>query len=121
MRPCDHGTQDLCVAMTYQEFLKQLDKAEMSIKEFAHLIKRTPNALTNYASKGEVPAHIAIIATLCAHMHLAGYDYRGVIAGIDFAGMKPREDGVKGFRGNRTDAISDEIFDGGQFTDKDDA
>ncbi len=88
--------------MTYQDFIDQLDLAELSIKQFALLIKRTPNAITNYASKDEVPAHIAIIATLCAQMHLAGLDFHGAIAGIDFNAMKPREDGIKGFRGGRS-------------------
>lgn len=90
--------------MTYQDFIDQLDLAELSIKQFALLIKRTPNAITNYASKDEVPAHIAIIATLCAQMHLAGLDYRSVITGIDFSPMKPRENGVKGFRGDKSKA-----------------
>lgn len=90
--------------MTYQEFLRQLEIADMSVKEFARLIKRTPNAITNYATKDEVPAHLAIIGTLCAYMHVAGQDYRAIISSIDFHGVKPREDGVKGFRGNKTDS-----------------
>lgn len=101
--------------MTYDEFLDEIDAAELTVKEFAHLIKRTPNAITNYASKGEVPAHLAIIATLIAEMHFRKIDYRSVIADIEFHGMTPRKGGAKGFRGKpksdaqESDPTNDEV------------
>ena len=111
---CDDVTQNLCDTMTYEEFLGKLTVAELTVRDFALLIKRTPNAITNYASKEEVPAHIAIIATLCAHMHIAGQDYKAIISGIDFQGVKPRQDGKKGFRGRMKASDS-----GGAFPDID--
>lgn len=90
--------------MTYEEFTQQLDRAGIKVREFATLIKRTPNAITNYASKGEVPALIAIVATFIAEMNTRGVDYRAIISDIDFHGIKPREDGVKGFRGKKNEA-----------------
>lgn len=86
-------------AMTYDEFTQQLDRADIKVREFAQLIKRTPNAITNYAGKGEVPALIAIVATLIAEMHLSGIDYRSTISAIEFEGIAPRTDGKPGFRG----------------------
>lgn len=85
--------------MTYDEFTEQLERADIKVREFARLIKRTPNAITNYAGKGEVPALIAIVATLIAEMHLSGIDYRSVIGSIEFEGIAPRTDGKTGFRG----------------------
>lgn len=85
--------------MTYDEFTEQLDRADIKVREFAQLIKRTPNAITNYAGKGEVPALIAIVATLIAEMHLSGIDYRSVIGSIEFEGIAARTDGKTGFRG----------------------
>lgn len=85
--------------MTYDEFIQQLDRADIKVREFAQLIKRTPNAITNYAGKGEVPALIAIVATLIAEMHLSGIDYRSTIGAIEFEGIAPRSDGKAGFRG----------------------
>ncbi len=99
--------------MTYKDFLDRLDAAELTVKEFARLIKRTPNAITNYAGKGEVPAHIAIIATLIAEMNLREIDFRAIISEVDFHGIKPRQDEVKGFRGRRPAGHSADDADDG--------
>ena len=85
--------------MTYDEFTQQLDRADIKVREFAHLIKRTPNAITNYAGKGEVPALMGIVAALISEMHLCGLDYRSVISRVDFDPVTPRAGGQKGFRG----------------------
>ena len=62
--------------MTYTEFKRQLGKAGLTVRAFAALMGQTPNSITNYASKGEVPTHLAIIATLMAEMVDAGIDFR---------------------------------------------
>lgn len=62
-------------AMTYTEFKRQLGKAGLTVRAFAALMGQTPNSITNYASKGEVPTHLAIIAVLMAEMADAGLDY----------------------------------------------
>jgi hypothetical protein len=85
--------------MTYDEFTDQLERADIKVREFAQLIKRTPNAITNYAGKGEVPALIAIVSTLIAEMHQCGIDYRSTIGAIEFEGIAARTDGKIGFRG----------------------
>ncbi len=62
--------------MTYTEFKRQLGKAGLTVRAFAALLGQTPNSITNYASKGEVPTHLAIIATLMAEMVDAGLEFR---------------------------------------------
>ncbi len=82
--------------MTYEEFRRQLGKAGLTVKGFAELIKQTPNSITNYATQGEVPPHLAIIAALMGDMAESGMDYRGTLARIHFSPSKPRGGAVKG-------------------------
>lgn len=63
-------------AMTYTEFKRQLGKAGLTVRAFAALLGQTPNSITNYASRGEVPAHLAIISVLMAEMAEAGLDFK---------------------------------------------
>lgn len=82
--------------MTYDEFRRQLGKAGLSVKGFAELIKQTPNSITNYATQGEVPPHLAIIAALMGDMAESGVDFRGTLARIQFTASKPRGGATKG-------------------------
>ncbi len=89
-------------AMTYDEFRRQLGKAGLTVKSFADLIKLNPNSITNYATHGEVPPHLAIIATLMADMADHGLDFRAALARIQFAAAKPRGSLAQGkFGGNK--------------------
>lgn len=63
-------------AMTYTEFKRQLGKAGLTVRAFAALLGQTPNSITNYASRAEVPTHLAIIAVLMAEMADAGMDFK---------------------------------------------
>ncbi|MTD33407.1 XRE family transcriptional regulator [Paludibacterium sp. dN 18-1] len=83
-------------AMTYDEFRRQLGKAGLTVKGFAELIKQTPNSITNYATHGEVPPHLAIIAALMGDMAESGLDYRTTLARIHFEASKPRGGAEKG-------------------------
>ena len=65
--------------MTYTEFKRQLGKAGLTVRAFAALLGQTPNSITNYASKGDVPTHLGIIATLMAEMADAGMDFQAVL------------------------------------------
>lgn len=82
--------------MTYDEFRRQLGKAGLTIKAFADLIKQTPNSITNYASHGEVPPHLAIVAALMGDMAEAGLDFRATLRRIEFEASKPRGGAGKG-------------------------
>ncbi|MFA7242329.1 MAG: hypothetical protein WC091_19630 [Sulfuricellaceae bacterium] len=93
--------------MTYDEFRRQLGKAGLSVKSFAGLIKQNPNSITNYAAQGEIPPHLAIIATLMADMADHELDFRASLSRIHFEAAKPRGSAVKGqFGGSRQGNIS---------------
>lgn len=82
--------------MIYKEFRRQLGKAGLTVKEFAELIKQTPNSITNHAAEGEVPSHLAIISALIADMADAGVDFRTTLGRIEFEPSKPRGGATKG-------------------------
>ena len=68
--------------MPYAEFLAELERARLSVRDFAELIGMNPNSITNYAGRGEVPQHIALIAVLVAEMAAGKLDYRTAIAKV---------------------------------------
>lgn len=88
--------------MTYDEFQRQIGKAGLTVTEFAGLIRMNRASISNLASKGEVPAHLAIIACLMGEMAEHRVDFRAPVAAIDIAAKKPRGGAVKGrFGGSR--------------------
>jgi hypothetical protein len=87
--------------MTYDEFRRQLGKAGLTVKSFAELIKQHPNSITNYASRGSVPAHMAVIVVLLADMADHQLDFRSALSRIEFEGAKPRGSVVKGKFGGK--------------------
>jgi hypothetical protein len=82
--------------MTYEEFRRQLGKAGLTVKEFAQLIKQTPNSITNHSTDGGVPAHLAIISALMGDMAEAGLDFRETLERIEYKSSKPRGGTRKG-------------------------
>lgn len=82
--------------MTYEEFRRQVGKAGLTVKDFAGLIKQTPNSITNHATEGEVPSHLAIIAALMGDMAEAGVDFRATLGRIEYEPSKPRGGATKG-------------------------
>ncbi len=68
--------------MPYAEFLAELERAGLSVRSFADLIGMNPNSITNYAGRGEVPQHIALVAVLVAEMAVRKLDFRNVIAKV---------------------------------------
>lgn len=76
--------------MTYVAFLAELGKAGLSVRAFADLVGMNRNSVSNYARTGEVPRHLALIASLIAEMTLNGIGFRTAIARIDLAPKKPR-------------------------------
>lgn len=88
--------------MDYGEFLRQLGKAGLSVRAFAELVGMNRNSVSNYARKGEVPAHLAVIATLMGEMKERGVDFAVVLERIDLRPKKPRGAGKRGrFGGDR--------------------
>lgn len=86
----------MIIAMTYDEFQRQIGKAGLSIREFAELVKMNRISLSNNKKKGDVPSHLAVIAVLLGEMAEQQIDFRTVLSGIDIAPKKPRGAGAKG-------------------------
>lgn len=61
--------------MTYNEFVAELDRAALTIRAFAKLVGMQPNSISNYASHGEVPKHLALIAALLSELKQHGIPY----------------------------------------------
>lgn len=76
--------------MTYDEFLRQLGKAGLSVGEFAILIKMNRNSITNCSKRGVVPSHLAVIATLMGEMAENKVDYKKVLSRIEIKAKRPR-------------------------------
>jgi len=76
--------------MCYEEFLRQLGKAGLSIREFAELLRMNPNSVSNYCARGEVPDHLAVVAAFMGEMSEHRLDFRPVLARIQFRTKKLR-------------------------------
>lgn len=82
--------------MTYDEFLCQLDKAGLTIREFAETVKMNRNSVTNLAKQGEVPSHLAVIATLMGVLSDHRIEFLDSLAQIKIKPKKPRGAAAKG-------------------------
>lgn len=82
--------------MTYEEFQRQLGKAGLNTKEFAELLGMNRNSVTNCSTRGEVPNHLAVIATLMAEMAENKLDFRSPINKVGSPLKKPRGAAAKG-------------------------
>ena len=88
--------------MTYNEFLGELGKARLTIREFAQLLAMQPNSVSNNAMRGKVPSHLAVIVSLLAEMQLQGVAYKPVFARLNIQKKKPRGGASSGkFGGDR--------------------
>ena len=93
--------------MRYEEFLRQVGKAGLSIKEFADLVKMNRISLSNYGKKGEVPSHLAVISVLLGEMAEHQIDFREVLSRLDIASKKPRGAAKAGKFGGDKQAVLD--------------
>jgi hypothetical protein len=85
----------------YTEFLAELERARLTVRSFAELVGMNPNSITNYAGRGELPQHIALVAVLVAEMAARGLNYRTAIAKVAPT-KKPRGASRRGhFGGDR--------------------
>ena len=93
-------------AMTYDEFQRQIGKAGLTIRQFAELVKMNRISLSNYGKKGEVPSHLAVIATLMGEMADRKIDFREALSRIDIVPKKPRGAGMRGkFGGDKQEEL----------------
>ena len=93
--------------MPYEDFLEELRKARLSVREFAELIGMNPNSISNYARTGELPAHLALIAVLVVGISEMGGDYRRIMSRVERVRKKPRGSGRRGrFVGGRQSKLN---------------
>lgn len=94
------------VPMTYDDFLAELGKAGLSVRAFADLIAMNPNSVSNYASTGGVPRHLACIAVLLAEMNIHGVDFQSAIGRVSANRKRPRGGGKPGrFGGDKQEQL----------------
>lgn len=87
--------------MNYDDFIAELSKAGLSIRRFADLMNMQPNSISNNKKQGEVPDHLAIIASLLAEMSSHDIDFDPVFARLEPGKKRPRGASKPGkFAGN---------------------
>lgn len=95
------------VIMTYEQFLAELGKAGLSVRAFADLVGMNRNSVSNYASAGEVPRHLAVIAVLLAEMRLREVPFERAIDRVGVARKRPRGNAAPGrFGGTRQEQLA---------------
>jgi hypothetical protein len=77
-------------AVAYDDFIIELTRAGLSVKRFAELMAMQPNSISNNKKKGEVPAHLAVIACLLAEMSTRDIDFSPVFSRLEPSKKKPR-------------------------------
>ena len=88
--------------MSYTDFILELERAGLSVRAFAELVGMNPNSISNYARRGELPTHLALIAVLVAELGSHGLDFRRAIGKVEVAPKKPRGGARRGrFGGDR--------------------
>jgi len=65
--------------MTYDEFKVLLRAANLTVRELAELLDMSPNSITNYRARGEVPRHLGAIAAMAAALVTAGINVSEVL------------------------------------------
>lgn len=89
-------------SVTYEDFLVELNKAGLSVKRFADLIGMQPNSVSNNKKRGEIPVHLALIATLLAEMSARQINYEPVMARVQPLKKRARGAAVEGrFAGDK--------------------
>ena len=87
--------------MDYEELVRNIGKAGLTIKEFAELIKANPNSITNLSNKEKkVPKNLAIIAMLLGELVDNQIDYKPLFEKLDLESQKAR---VKNTFGKKKD------------------
>mgnify|MGYP003486557700 FL=1 len=76
--------------MNYDELIRNIGKAGLSVKEFAILLKANPNSITNLKKKESVPKNLGIIAVLLGEMVDKGLDYKHLFEKLNLNGQKRR-------------------------------
>ncbi|WP_336810170.1 XRE family transcriptional regulator [Bosea sp. MMO-172] len=76
--------------MKYDDFIAELNKAGLTVRRFAELMGMKPNSVSNNKKSGEIPVHLAVIASLLAEMTSRNIDYAPIFEKLEPARKKPR-------------------------------
>ena len=75
--------------MTYEEFHTKLHRTDLTVHAFAGLIGMRANSVSKYSKKGEVPAHLVIIATLMVELSNRSIDIGSALKRLDIVRKRP--------------------------------
>lgn len=76
--------------MNYDELIRNIGKAGLTVKEFAILLKANPNSITNLKNKDYVPKNLGIIAVLLGEMVDKSVEYKHLFERLDLQEQKAR-------------------------------
>lgn len=76
--------------MSYDDFIIELAKAGLSIRQFASLLGMQPNSISNNKQKGDVPAHLAVIASLTAELARHKIAFEPIFERVQPSRKRPR-------------------------------
>ena len=76
--------------MSYDDFIIELAKAGLSIRRFASLLGMQPNSISNNKQRGDVPVHLAVIASLLAEMASHKIPFEPVFERLQPSRKRPR-------------------------------
>jgi len=76
--------------VTYDSFIAELNRAGLSVRRFADLMGMQPNSISNNKKRGEVPVHLAVIASLLAEMSSRNVDFGPIFERLEPSRKKPR-------------------------------
>src|SRR4051812_31927205 len=84
--------------MDYEEFRRHVGKAGLNINEFAALVDVTPSSISNYAKKGRVPRHYALLAILLGDAAENRFDFRALFARFGAAASSEKVTQIDDYR-----------------------
>ncbi len=88
---CDTLTKSwVSGAVTYKDFIAELNKTGLTVRRFAEFMGMQPNSVSNNKKSGEIPMHLAVIASLLAEMSSCGIDYTPIFERLEPSRKKPR-------------------------------
>ena len=76
--------------MKYDDFKKNIRGANLSMREFADLVKANRNSITNLSTKEKVPKNLYIISALLAELAYYKIDYKKIFQEMDIEPQKAR-------------------------------
>lgn len=76
--------------MTYDEFVAELGRTNLSGREFARLLRLNPNTIANYKKTGTVPSNLVVVAVLLRMLEEHNIPYKQVLEGLDIEPNAPR-------------------------------